>query len=74
MKTLGLQAVRSGTGTVAFKKTPAGQLLYDLAFVALSDKWLARKHGVPIAEVRELRELKAVKKLAAQNAKSKAKK
>jgi hypothetical protein len=70
MKTLGVQAVRE----TAFTKTPAGQLLYDLAFVTRSDKWLARKHRVPVAEIRELRELKAVKKLAAKNAKRKAKK
>ena len=60
MKTLGLQV---------FRKTRAGQLVYDLAFVTRSDKWLARKHHLPIGEIRAIRQHKAVKKLTAQVAK-----
>jgi hypothetical protein len=40
---------------VAFGKTPLGQLLYDLAFTTLNLRYLARKHRMPIAQVRILR-------------------
>lgn len=46
-----------------FGKTKIGQMLYDLAFVDLTDRWIARKHGYSIAEVRELRNLPQVVKL-----------
>jgi hypothetical protein len=39
----------------AYGKTPLGQLVYDLLFTNLSEKYLARKHRMPIAEVRRLR-------------------
>ncbi len=51
---------------IRYGKTPQGQLIYDLAFVQLSDKWIARKHRIPIAEVRSLREIPAVRRLAKQ--------
>lgn len=38
-----------------FGRTPGGQLLYDLAFVDLTDKHLARKHSMPVARIRSLR-------------------
>lgn len=38
-----------------YVKTPVGQLLYDLAFADRTDKWLAQKHQIPIAEIRNLR-------------------
>lgn len=41
---------------VAYGKTPLGQLLYDLGFTKLSDRYLARKHHMPIAEIRSCRE------------------
>ena len=40
---------------IAYGKTPLGQLLYDLAFTRLPERYLARKHALPIAEVRKLR-------------------
>ena len=40
---------------IFFGGTPLGQLLYDLAFARLSDRWIARKHKMPIAEVRKCR-------------------
>jgi hypothetical protein len=36
-------------------KTAKGQLLYDLGLSGMSARSLARKHGLPIAEVRRLR-------------------
>lgn len=41
---------------VVYGRTREGQLLYDLAFAKLTDKWLARKWQKPIAEIRSLRE------------------
>jgi hypothetical protein len=41
--------------TTVYGRTPLGQLLYDLAFASLSPKYLARKHRLPIAQVRTLR-------------------
>lgn len=38
-----------------YAKTPLGQMLYDLGFTDLSDRYLARKHQKPIAEIRKLR-------------------
>jgi hypothetical protein len=51
---------------IAYGKTPQGQLLYDLAFVDRTDKWLARKHQVPIAEIRNLRKSPILDKLRGQ--------
>lgn len=45
-------SLRHATAEVYYGKTPFGQLLYDLCFTKLSDKYLARKHGVPIAKMR----------------------
>jgi hypothetical protein len=43
-----------------YGKTPLGQLLYDLAFTELSDRYLARKHLMPIVRVRKLRAQKDI--------------
>lgn len=51
---------------VTYGRTPVGQLLYDLAFVDRTDKWLARKHQVPIAEIRNLRKSPVLEKLRRQ--------
>jgi hypothetical protein len=40
----------------SYGKTPIGQLLYDLAFTKLSERYLARKHKLPIAEIRQCRQ------------------
>lgn len=40
---------------VLYGKTALGQLLYDLAFARLSPSYLARKHRLPVAEIRRLR-------------------
>ena len=40
---------------VKFGRTAIGQLVYDLGFAKLTDKWLARKHRIPINQVRALR-------------------
>ena len=42
---------------IVYSRTPQGQLLYDLGFTKLSPKWLARKHKLPIDEIRKLRVL-----------------
>lgn len=39
----------------AFAKTPLGQIIYDMGFSRISDKSIARKHSIPIKNVRELR-------------------
>jgi uncharacterized protein YjiS (DUF1127 family) len=38
-----------------FTRTPIGQLLYDLAFTDLDRSYVARKHGLPVADVDRLR-------------------
>lgn len=43
------------TTEIAFERTPLGQIIYDLGFVKRSDKWLARKHRIPVARIRALR-------------------
>lgn len=48
---------------VIYGKTPAGRLLYDLAFAKLTDKWIARKHEIPVHKVRLLRKAPELKKL-----------
>jgi hypothetical protein len=48
---------------IAYTRTPAGQFLFDIAFRDLSDKWIARKHQVPIAEVRNVRKSPVIQKL-----------
>ncbi len=45
---------------VVFEKTPRGQLIYDLCFEKLTDKWLARKHKVPLEVIRTYRTLKEI--------------
>ena len=45
---------------IAYGRTLLGQLLYDLCYVNLADKWLARKHHLAIAEIRTLRELASI--------------
>jgi hypothetical protein len=44
-------------GGISYGPTPTGQLLYDLGFTRLSPKYLARKHKLPIAEIRKLRKV-----------------
>lgn len=41
--------------TIAYGRTALGQIVYDLGFTELSDRYLARKHKMPIAKLRELR-------------------
>lgn len=48
---------------VSFGKTPTGQLLYDLAFTNLADAYIARKHHLPVREVRRMRRTPDMKKL-----------
>lgn len=43
------------TDPVAYGRTTLGQLVYDLLFTKLSDQYLARKHGMPVADLRSLR-------------------
>jgi hypothetical protein len=40
---------------IAYGKTALGRLVYDLGFTSLSDSYLARKHKMPIAEIRKCR-------------------
>jgi DNA helicase HerA-like ATPase len=40
---------------IAYGKTPLGQLIYDLGFTKLSDRYLARKHRLPITDIRRYR-------------------
>lgn len=49
-----------------YGRTAVGQLLYDLAFVDRTDKWLARKHQVSVAEIRNLRKSPILDKLRGQ--------
>lgn len=42
---------------VLYGKTAVGQLVYDLAFTDLSEKYLAQKHRVPVAQIRRYRAL-----------------
>lgn len=44
------------TSEITYGKTPLGQLLFDLLFANLSDSYLARKHSMPIAEIRKCRD------------------
>ena len=41
--------------TVAYGKTQKGQLVYDLGFTKLSERYLARKHKMPVTNIRDLR-------------------
>ena len=59
---------------VVHGRTPQGQLLYDLAFVNLTDKYLARKHRFPVRTIREFREIPAMRQLRATIAKDRAQK
>ena len=52
---------------IVYGRTPLGQLLYDLAFTNLSEKYLARKHREPIAGIRRMRENADIRKLRRQN-------
>lgn len=38
-----------------YGKTPLGQLVYDLGFTKLDDRYLARKHGMKVQTVRDCR-------------------
>jgi hypothetical protein len=51
---------------VAYARTQWGQLLYDLAFVDLTDKWVARKHRISIGEIRKIRSSSSLQKLRQQ--------
>jgi hypothetical protein len=50
-------------GVIYYGRTPEGQLIYDLAFLNLTDRWLARKHKLPVAVIRRMRESRSMKKL-----------
>lgn len=52
---------------VLYGRTPVGHLLYDLAFTNSSAKWLARKHRLPVAEIRKYRATPDIKKLRKQS-------
>lgn len=41
--------------TIAFERTPIGQLLYDLAFTDNKPRTIARKHKIPVASVDRMR-------------------
>lgn len=56
-----------------YGKTALGQMLYDLGFTDLSDKYLARKHRHPIAYIRQMR-ISALRGLALGGDKQAAKK
>lgn len=49
-----------------YGKTPLGQLLYDLAFTDLKDRYLARKHRLPVQSIRNMRDSKSVAQLRRQ--------
>lgn len=51
---------------IAYGKTAVGQLLYDLSFRDLTDKWIARKNQITIGEVRNLRKSPILKKMRGQ--------
>lgn len=38
-----------------YGRTKLGQLLYDLGFTNLGVQYLARKHKIPVSEIRSLR-------------------
>jgi hypothetical protein len=59
---------------VAYGKTPLGQLLFDLAYTDLSERYLARKHDKPVAEIRRLRALPDVQYLRDQSIRDKQRK
>ena len=42
-------------GIVYFGKTALGQIVYDLGISDLTDRYLARKHHMKIADLRSLR-------------------
>jgi hypothetical protein len=52
---------------IAYGKTAMGQLLYDLAFTRLSSRYLARRHHLPIASIRQMRGDKQIRKLRRMN-------
>lgn len=49
-----------------YGKTKEGQLLYDLAFTDLGERYLAQKHGLSIVTIRTMRASKAIQKLRAK--------
>jgi|GEM_PF-2872289 hypothetical protein len=53
--------------TIVYRRNRLGQLLYDLAFTNLDESYLARKHGKPVAAIRELRANRKVKGLRQKN-------
>lgn len=40
---------------IAYGRTPLGQLVYDLGFTKLGDRYLARKHRMKVQTIRECR-------------------
>lgn len=52
---------------ITYGRTAIGQLLYDLAFTNATTRWLARKHKMPVAKIREMRAKKSIKSLRRQN-------
>ncbi len=55
----------------AYGRTPLGQLIHDMAFARLTPRWIARKHKMPIADVRKYLALPAIKTLIRKNTKRK---
>ncbi len=49
--------------TIAFEKTPIGQLLYDLAFTDNKPRTIARKHKITVASVNRMRETDELRNL-----------
>ena len=47
---------KNDEAVMLFTRTPLGQLVYDLGFTRLGDRYLARKHHLPIEKIREYRE------------------
>ena len=41
--------------TIVYGRTELGQRVYDFGFAKLTDRWLARKYKMPIADVRALK-------------------
>ncbi len=44
-----------GDNKTVYGRTGIGQFIYDFGFANLTDRWLARKHKVPLSKVQEYR-------------------
>jgi hypothetical protein len=52
---------------IAYKRNKRGQFLYDLAFTDLDENYLARKHHMPVARIRDYRAAREIKALRQKN-------